>query len=151
MTPVRKPRYRVDLSHLQAVCEANYLRLCRMMPGMSVQDEVSIIVDADDGQQQRLIMRVLERCRYTTTLQLIHERRQDWLAPPSMEIRLYHDAGMAEVVAAYNRRRFRGVYPYPNEQMLQPDEKTQLNTFLGEWLGYCQRHGQSAHPVVINP
>jgi len=109
--PLRKPRYRVDLSHLQAVCEANYLRLCRMMPGMAVQDEVAITVDADDGQPQRLVMRVLERCRYTTTLQLIHERRQDWLAPPSMEIRLYHDACMAEVVAAHNRRRFRGVYP----------------------------------------
>jgi len=35
--------------------------------------------------------------------------------------------------------------------MLQPDEKTQLNTFLGEWLGYCQRYGQSSQPVVINP
>ena len=34
----RKPRYRVDLAHLQAVCEANYLRLRRLMPGMAVQD-----------------------------------------------------------------------------------------------------------------
>ncbi|HDZ57047.1 MAG TPA: DUF1249 domain-containing protein [Pseudomonas xinjiangensis] len=148
---VKKPRYRVDLSHLQAICEANYLRLRRLMPAMAVQNELRIAVDADDGQHQMLIMRVLERCRYTTTMQLVHERRHDWLTPPSMEIRLYHDASMAEVVAAYNRRRFKGVYPYPNEQMLQPDEKYQLNSFLGEWLGYCQRYGQSAQPVVINP
>lgn len=38
---------------------------------------------------------------------------------------------------------------YPNEQMLQPDEKFQLNQFLGEWLGYCQRNGQSAQPLSI--
>ena len=44
---------------------------------------------------------------------------------------------------------FRGVYPYPNEQMLQPDEKYQLNHFLGEWLGYCQRHGLSSQTLVL--
>lgn len=143
-----KPRYRVDLSSLQAVCDTNFFRLRQLMPEMAVQDEWHILVDADD-QPQRLVMRVIERCRYTTTLQLRHEKQQDWLAPPSMEVRLYHDARMAEVVAAYNRRRFRGVYPYPNEQMLQPDEKYQLNLFLGEWLGYCQRYGQSAQPVLI--
>lgn len=147
---LKKPRYRIDLSHLQAICEANYLRLLRLMPAMAVQDELRIVVDADDGQHQMLVMRVLERCRYTTTLQVRHERRHEWLAPPSMEVRLYHDANMAEVVAAYNRRRFKGVYPYPNEQMLQPDEKYQLNSFLGEWLGYCQQYGQSAHPIELN-
>lgn len=151
MMLVRKPRYRVDLVDLQAVCETNYWRLLRLMPAMAEQDERRIDIDVGDGPQQTLVMRVLERCRYTSTLQLVHERRQRWLAPPSMEVRLYHDASMAEVVAAYNRRRFRGVYPYPNEQMLQPDEKYQLNLFLGEWLGYCQSYGQSPQPVIINP
>jgi len=151
MMIARKPRYRVDLATLQAICETNYLRLQRLMPGMAVQDELRIRVDSGDGVPQTLTLRVLERCRYTSTLQLVHERRHDWLAPPSMEVRLYHDAHMAEVVAAYNRRRFRGVYPYPNEQMLQPDEKYQLNSFLGEWLGYCQRYGQSDQLVVLNP
>ncbi|PAU87619.1 cytoplasmic protein [Pseudomonas sp. WN033] len=145
-----KSRYRVDLSDLQAVCEANYWRLLRLMPAMADQDERRIAVDTGDGQSQALVMRVLERCRYTSTLQLLHERVHEWLVPPSMEVRLYHDAGMAEVVAAYNRRRFRGVYPYPNEQMLHPDEKYQLNLFLGEWLGHCQRHGQSAVPVELS-
>ncbi|MFN3579928.1 MAG: DUF1249 domain-containing protein [Pseudomonas sp.] len=146
-----KPRYRVDLVALQATCEANYWRLLKLMPDMHEQSERFLRVEADDGQAQSLLIRVLERCRYTSTLQLVHQRQHQWLQPPSMEVRIYHDAGMAEVVAAYNKRRFRGVYPYPNEQMLQPDEKYQLNHFLGEWLGYCQRYGQSAHPVIINP
>ncbi|GAA6130907.1 DUF1249 domain-containing protein [Halopseudomonas sabulinigri] len=146
MNALRKPRYRVDLIGLQALCETNYWRLLKLMPAMHEQDERRITLDAGDGQPQALQMRVLERCRYTSTLLLAHERKHEWVTPPSMEVRLYHDAGLAEVVAAYNSRRFRGVYPYPNEQMLQPDEKYQLNQFLGEWLGYCQRHGQSAQP-----
>lgn len=144
-----RPRYHIDLSQLQAICEENYLRVIKLMPAMAVQDEQRIVIDVGEGPSQALVMRVLERCRYTTVLQLTHEKGDDWLAPPRMEIRLYHDANMAEVVAAYNRRRFTGVYPYPNEQMLQPDEKTQLNRFLGEWLGHCQRFGQSAQPVVL--
>ena len=149
MLAVSKPRYRVDLVSLQAVCEANFARLSQLMPDMASQDERRILLDVPEASQQSLVMRVLERCPYTTSLQLRHERRHDWLAPPSMEVRLYHDVNMAEVVAAYNRRRFRGVYPYPNEQMLQPDEKYQLNHFLGEWLGYCQRHGLSSQTLVL--
>lgn len=148
MMLARKPRYRVDLVSLQAVCETNFARLCQLMPNMAQQDERRILLDTPDGSEQSLVMRVLERCPYTTALQLRHERRRDWLPAPSMEVRLYHDVKMAEVVAAYNRRRFRGVYPYPNEQMLQPDEKYQLNRFLGEWLGYCQRHGLSSQSIM---
>lgn len=144
-----KPRYRVDLSGLHAVCEANYFRLRKLMPDMVTQNERQIVMDITGEAEQRLVLQVIERCRYTTMLQLTHQQEEDWLKSPSMEVRLYHDASMAEVVAAYNRRRFRGVYPYPNEQMLQPDEKYQLNRFLGEWLGYCQRYGQSAQPVLI--
>ncbi len=149
MLVASKPRYRVDLVSLQAVCETNFARLRQLMPDMANQDERRILLDVPDVGQQSLVMRVLERCPYTTSLQLRHERQHDWLAPPSMEVRLYHDVNMAEVVAAYNRRRFRGVYPYPNEQMLQPDEKYQLNHFLGEWLGYCQRHGLSSQTLVL--
>ena len=148
MTVNRKPRYRVDLVSLQAVCAANFARLRRLMPDMAEQDELRIPLAVPEKAPQVLVMRVLERCRYTTTLQLHHERRHDWLPPPSMEVRLYHDVCMAEVVATYNRRRFHGVYPYPNEQMLQPDEKYQLNRFLGEWLGFCQQHGLSDQPVT---
>ncbi len=144
-----KPRYRVDLSGLQALCEANYLRLRKLMPDIAVKDERQIVLCIEGEQQQRLVMQVIERCRYTTMLRLSYQQHNEWLQPPSMEVRLYHDASMAEVVAVYNRRRLHGVYPYPNEQMLQPDEKFQLNRFLGEWLGYCQHHGQSAQPVLI--
>ena len=63
-------------------------------------------------------------------------------------MRAYHDARMAKVIGAENARRFRGIYPYPNAAMHQPDEKTQLNLFLGEWLSHCIACGHELTPVL---
>lgn len=67
MSALRKPRYRVDLIGLQAACESNYWRLLKLMPQLHSQDEVRIDIDAGDGQKQALLIRVLERCPYTST------------------------------------------------------------------------------------
>lgn len=143
MMTLRKRRYSVDLAGLQAVCEMNYVRLQRLMPGWEERDQWQVVLQHGDQPAQTLLIQIIERCRYTTTVRLHYPRRNPWLHAMQMEVRLYHDANMAEVVAAYDQRRFSGVYPYPNEQMLQPDEKHQLNVFLGEWLGHCQHLGQS--------
>ena len=71
-----------------------------------------------------------------------------WLPLPHMAVRVDHDARMAEVVGAENARRFRSIYTYPNADMHQPDEKTQLNLFLGEWLGHCLACGHELQPVL---
>ena len=60
---------------------------------------------------------------------------------------MYHDARMAEVVSAEHARRLRSIYPYPNEAMHQPDEKAQLNLFLGEWLSHCLACGHELASV----
>ena len=77
------------------------------------------------------------------------EHSLPWLPTPRLEVRVYHDARMAEVVGAEHARRFRSVYPYPNVDMHQPDEKSQLNLFLGEWLSHCLACGHELEPVVI--
>jgi uncharacterized protein YqiB (DUF1249 family) len=61
-------------------------------------------------------------CPYTTTLQVRQEHSLPWLPVPQLEVQVYHDARMAEVVSAEHARRF-GIYPYPNAAMHQPDEK----------------------------
>jgi hypothetical protein len=38
-------------------------------------------------------------------------------------------------------RRFKAVYDYPNLEMMQPDEKRQINLLLRDWLMLCQRQG----------
>ena len=71
------------------------------------------------------------------------------MAPPTMLIRLYHDAQSAEVVEVRNENRFKEVYEYPNPRMRAKDEKAQVNRFLGEYLAMCLRYGLAAEQVAI--
>ncbi|RJG13214.1 DUF1249 domain-containing protein [Pseudomonas cavernicola] len=143
-----RERYRVDLIGLQAACEANYARLMRLLPAMR-DERSSRRVALSQGERLLgvLALDVLEACPYTTTLQVRQEHSLPWLPVPQLEVRVYHDARMAEVISAENARRFRSIYPYPNAAMHQPDEKTQLNLFLGEWLSHCLACGHELEPV----
>ncbi|WP_339515861.1 DUF1249 domain-containing protein [Pseudomonas sp. RL_15y_Pfl2_60] len=146
---VIRDRYRVDLVELQTACEANYARLMRLLPAM--RDEPSarrVAVSQGEKLLGVLALDVLENCPYTSTIRVRQEHSLPWLPVPALEVRVYHDARMAEVVGAESSRRFRGVYPYPNADMHQPDEKTQLNLFLGEWLSHCLACGHETEPQI---
>ncbi|WP_230380372.1 DUF1249 domain-containing protein [Pseudomonas fulva] len=133
-----RERYRVDLAGLQAACEANYARLMRLLPDMrTTQSSRSIGMTQGDQMLGVLVLDVVLACPYTTTLRIRQEHSLPWLPVPVMEVQVYHDARMAEVVSAEHARRLRSIYPYPNAAMHQPDEKAQLNLFLGEWLSHC--------------
>nr|WP_298167548.1 DUF1249 domain-containing protein [uncultured Pseudomonas sp.] len=133
-----RERYRVDLVELQAACEANYARLMQLLPGMREQPQPRrVALSQGEHLLGVLALEVVESCPYTSTIQVRQEHSLPWLPVPQLEVRVYHDARMAEVVGAQSARRFRGIYPYPNAAMHQPDEKTQLNLFLGEWLSHC--------------
>ncbi|MHA6197675.1 DUF1249 domain-containing protein [Pseudomonas wadenswilerensis] len=142
-----RERYRVDLVGLQAACEANYARLMRLLPDMrNATSSRRIGMTQGDQMLGVLTLEVILACPYTTTLRVRQEHSLPWLPVPQLEVQVYHDARMAEVVSAEHARRFRSVYPYPNEAMHQPDEKAQLNLFLGEWLTHCLACG---HELAI--
>lgn len=150
-----RERYRLDLIELQATCAANYARLMRLLPQLrelpSGREHLGIRrVTLSQGEQVLgvLALEVLEVCPYTTTLRLRQEHSLPWLPVPPLQVRVYHDARMAEVVGADNARSFRSTYAYPNSAMHQPDEKTQLNQFLGEWLVHCLACGHEMQPVI---
>ena len=143
MTLLRE-RYRVDLAGLQSTCEINYARLMQLLPNMRAgQSSRSIALRRGEHLLGVLRLEVLDLCPYTTTLKLQQQQLWPWLPSPRVEVRVYHDARMAEVITADNVRRLRSLYPYPNEGMHQPDEKTQLNLFLGEWLDHCLACGHA--------
>lgn len=143
-----RERYRVDLLELQSACEANYVRLMRLLPDMRNQpDTRRVAMSQGDRLLGVLVLKVTETCPYTTTVQISQQDCLPWLPVPQMDVRVYHDARMAEVISAEHARRFRGIYSYPNAQMHQPDEKNQLNLFLGEWLGHCLACGHELEPV----
>lgn len=134
-------RYRVDLPGLQAVCEANYARLQRLLPDMRGQTRLRRIALGTLPQAQILCLHVSACGPYTSVVEVREEGGAAWLPQPVLQVRVYHDARMAEVVSAAHCRYLQPRYAYPNPSMHQPDEKLQLNLFLGEWLTHSLRSG----------
>jgi uncharacterized protein len=143
-----RERYRVDLVELQTACELNYVRLQQLLPGMRDNPQTRrVALSQGEHLLGVLVLEVLETCPYTSTVEVRQEHNLSWLPVPRLEVRVYHDARMAEVVGTQSARRFQGIYPYPNAAMHQPDEKTQLNLFLGEWLSHCLACGHELAPI----
>ena len=84
-----------------------------------------------------------------TMLRLSQLPKAPWSTRPALSVRLYHDARSAEVVEYQRDGYFRAVYDYPNRHMRLPDEKAQVNRFLGEFLSMCLVHGVSVREPVL--
>lgn len=141
-------RYKVDLKRFMADCEANFMRLQRLFPAMADDDHHRFLMEGDG--EQVVVMRVLERTPYTSLLELCHVSGDSpWLGVPTMRVRMYHDAQLAEVVSCASQRRVRARNSYPNGNMHHPDEKAQWNRFLGEWLALCLQRGYTEAPPFV--
>jgi uncharacterized protein YqiB (DUF1249 family) len=85
---------------------------------------------------------------------LAHSHSDDTKTAPhryvmySLDIHLYHDAVLAEVIAWQKHRRFQPKYEYPNIHMHQRDEKSQINQFLSELLAFCLSQGRVNRPIA---
>ncbi len=139
-------RYRPNLSTLMQLCETNYALMMRLFLHASthtekVGDQYAFFIS--DALSYRIIIK--EVTRYTTLVnikQLSNAASYAEILAPTMMIRLYHDARMAEVNASQHIRYIKPRYDYPNERMRHPDEKQQTNEFLKEWLQLCLQQGQ---------
>jgi hypothetical protein len=139
-------RYRPSLSELLQLCATNYALLMRLFVKDAPQAEVKgNQYDFFISEQLSYCLTIKEVTRYTT---LINLRQQVNKAPysdilaPTMLVRLYHDARMAEVNASQHIHYVKPRYDYPNDNMHYPDEKQQINQFLKEWLQLCLQQGQ---------
>lgn len=142
-------RYTPNLSKLMSDCEVNYHRMVRLMPELDDQEHWLFGVEShhSSNSPKQVSIQVIERSKYTTTVAVVQESLlEDWVPKPTLTVRLYHDARMAEVLSFQRNRYIRQTYAYPNDKMFQPDEKAQLNTFLGEWLEFCLRTGRALLP-----
>jgi len=132
------------LRDLLAVAEANHVLLLQLMPAMRSDAGRTFSVVGPGGQAAEVCFTIRERGPFTTLLDVVETHATDgWVAPMRATVRLSHDARVAEVIEFRRRRRLQARYPYPNPDMLQPDEKLQVNRLLGEWLQHCLRWGQA--------
>ena len=148
----RKPkRYVPDLTVLSALGQANYARLQKLVKDDEVGTNLTYRVSSGSHSGQRLSVKIEEIHRYTTMVRVAQgDQVGRWLAPPVMQVRMYHDARMAEVVGFQNETVREGRYDYPNDKMHQPDEKTQLNRFLADWLEHCLKFGHLENAVFAD-
>ncbi len=144
-------RYVPDIAKFGAICEANYVQLCRLLNGLETGDCVRYGLHHADSHLGVIRIEVKEASRYTNLVLLEQTQAAGkWLNNPRLSVRLYHDARMAEVISSTNHPRVEAVNGYPNKKMHLPDEKLQLNSFLAEWLNFCIRHGHTVKDIRPN-
>jgi uncharacterized protein YqiB (DUF1249 family) len=140
----------LDLRARMAVCDANYLRLLKLVPEFRAGLQRTILLPAVREQElgmHRLDVQVLEHFRYTTTLRLslvVEESIPYWFQEPRLIVRLYHDAGTAEVVSYQDHVGFKAIYGDDDAPRFNWDEKNQINLFLADWLTLCLEDGLAA-------
>ena len=144
--------YVPDLIADIAECDANYIRLRKLFPDMDAESELSFGILATTYQGATVSISITERCPFTTmlTVKVTSDKDDFFLRWPSLDVRMYHDVLSAEVVRFERHRNFRFRYPTPNNNMFQPDEKSQINKFLGELLTHCLEHGYSLEKVAFS-
>jgi uncharacterized protein YqiB (DUF1249 family) len=89
-----------------------------------------------------LHMEVLERSQFTSTVCLTYRlvERGSLVSEPNLVIRIYHDAGLVEVLAGHLKH---GRQHHDNLPVESARMKWKLNRFLYKWLGFCLHIGHS--------
>lgn len=143
MYPINRQKYIPDLKHHGALCEGNFVKLQKLLDRR--HDKSHWYYKLHDGCQGlgSVSFRIMDRSRYTLTVEVRYQSGSALLVsqPRVLNVRLYEDACSAEVVRCQQGRQHQGVYPYPNKEMYQVDEKSQLNQFLSECLSHCLKYG----------
>ncbi|WP_240612718.1 DUF1249 domain-containing protein [Alteromonas flava] len=141
-----KRKYVPHLPSILALGEANYARMIRLLPDV---DTHSLEYRFNAGKGLSYSIQIIDSAPYTSTLEISqHSSQLPEYLQPSMQVRLYHDAQIAEVMQAQRVSALAASYPYPNTQMHQKNEKHMVNHFLAEWLVFCLQHNNASSTSV---
>ena len=134
-----------NFAGLMELYECNYIRLRNLVPDLDVVP-AEVISRVNGGLD--LHLRVVERCKFTTTLNLtyyFHDEEGRFPAP-DMQVRLYHDAQVGEVLFCGRRRGVRHADYNRMRNNYSLEEKWRMNRFLQKWLGYSLMQGHRFIP-----
>ncbi len=136
-------KYVPKLANMHQVCEVNYGRLLKLLPDCDTEDlQYQFKVNAS----LLYTIKIIECSRYTSTLEMSQKNQISYeFLRPVVQVRLYHDAKMAEVISAQNIGSLKPSYQYPNTKMYQKNEKEMVNLFLAEWLQFCLTQSSQLH------
>ncbi|MBR9727667.1 DUF1249 domain-containing protein [Shewanella intestini] len=126
-----KRKYNPNVSGFLALCARNYCYILKWLPDEAVVNDNWTV----KGEFGCLNVKLIENTKYTQLIDISRELPTSYFfKPPSAQVRIYHDAQLAEVLTSQQIFRLKPVYDYPNFYMHQSDEKYQVNAFLEDLL-----------------
>lgn len=136
LLPVSWRSRRGDFVSLMTLYESNFVRLKRLIPALRQ------LHGAHQSQVQgdcRLSLRIEEHAAYTTTFNLTYlfDTGAGEFADPDLQVRVYHDARLAEVLDCARQPRHRVLASLRTNLRGQINERWQRNIMLNKWLDYC--------------
>ena len=128
-----------SFSGLMDLYEQNYLRFRKLVPDLSIADQM---ISSVPGHSD-LYLSVKLRCKYTTMLSMTYrfEKSGHYLFEPDLHFKVYHDARVVEV--QHLLKRHYGLVE--NDRLMQ--HKWEMNRFLFKWLGFCLFQGHYFQPM----
>ncbi len=114
-----------SFSGLMDLYEQNYLRFRKLVPDLSIADQM---ISSVPGHSD-LYLSVKLRCKYTTMLSMTYrfEKSGHYLFEPDLHFKVYHDARVVEV--QHLLKRHYGLVE--NDRLMQ--HKWEMNRFLFKW------------------
>lgn len=132
-----RPRSFVSLMTLY---ESNYIRLGWLVPDLR---RLRGSLTSEVAGEPALELSVVEQCRYTTALQMTYifgggvERERE----PGLEIRVYHDARLAEACGTRAESSHPRLHNFAAGAATGPGRRWSCNMLLNKWLEYCVGSG----------
>jgi hypothetical protein len=125
---------------LMSLYESNYIRLSWLIPQLS---EVSGTLISRVNGDCALHLTLGERSRYTTTFALTYlfEDAAGSVADPDLQIRVYHDARLAEVQSCARWHRHAMLESIRSHLARDLGDRWLRNVMLNKWLDYCVERG----------
>ena len=118
-------------SHQLAVCEANFLRLKKILNNFSVNKYLFETINPDSSSN-KISFNVIHRTKHTLIIEAKQKIKLKKMESLIIRIQISLDAKLAEVISFQGER----AVPYFMKVLKTQsrDEKIQQNRFLTEWL-----------------
>lgn len=140
----------VSFVSLMSLYESNYLRL-RELAG-DVRRHRGVRMSRVRGDCD-LHLTVIEHAPYTTSVRLTYlfDEGQSVVADPDLEVRVYHDARLAEASACGRWIKHQSLDQVRAGIPAQLGERWLRNMMLNKWLDYCLERGHEFTPAAHAP
>lgn len=137
----------VSFVSLMSLYESNYLRLRELAGDVRRHAGTRVSHVAGDCD---LHFTVLEHAPYTTTVRLTYQFADvdGTIADPDLEVRVYHDARLAEASACGRWIRHESLEHVRSGIPAQLGERWLRNMMLNKWLDYCLERGHEFTPAA---